>query len=217
MDERATGLILRTRFLTETSLIVHWLTLEFGRIATVAKGARRPKSPFRGKLDLFHKAPFTFQRSRKSDLHNLREVQLESTFPNLRKDLSQLRQASYAVALVEQTTERETPLETIYHLLESFLSHLNLTAFHELSLPSFEMKLLRELGLAPDLTSASIHAGTRALLQKVTACDWIQLTRLAPSPAQAKEIQRFLRAFMIYHLGRIPRQRHRDSEVGGVP
>ena len=41
MIQNATGLILRTRPLTETSLIVHWLTPDFGRIATVAKGARR--------------------------------------------------------------------------------------------------------------------------------------------------------------------------------
>ena len=38
---RTTGLVLRTRPLTETSLIVQWLTRDFGRVATVAKGARR--------------------------------------------------------------------------------------------------------------------------------------------------------------------------------
>ena len=64
MTESATGIILRTRPLTETSLIVHWLTPNFGRIATVAKGARRPKSPFAGKLDLFYVADFSFSRSR---------------------------------------------------------------------------------------------------------------------------------------------------------
>ena len=45
MIESATGLILRTRRLTETSLIIHWLTPDLGRIATVAKGA-----PFLTKL-----------------------------------------------------------------------------------------------------------------------------------------------------------------------
>jgi DNA repair protein RecO (recombination protein O) len=53
MIETATGLIFRTRSLTETSLIVQWLTPHLGRLATVAKGARRVKSPFHGKLDLF--------------------------------------------------------------------------------------------------------------------------------------------------------------------
>ena len=38
-SESATGIILRTRPFTETSLIVNWLTAEQGRISTVAKGA----------------------------------------------------------------------------------------------------------------------------------------------------------------------------------
>ena len=63
MDERATGLVLRVFSLTETSLVVHWLSPGAGRIGTVAKGARRLKSPFRGKLDLFHLAEFSFRRS----------------------------------------------------------------------------------------------------------------------------------------------------------
>src|SRR5213594_2368024 len=66
MDERATGLVLRVYPLTESSLIIHWLTQGQGRIATVAKGARRPKSPLRGKLDLFYLAEFLFARSRRS-------------------------------------------------------------------------------------------------------------------------------------------------------
>ncbi len=67
MIESATGLIVRTRPLTETSLIVHWLTPDFGRIATAAKGARRAQSPFHGKLDLLYLADFSFSRSRRSD------------------------------------------------------------------------------------------------------------------------------------------------------
>ena len=61
--ERTTGVVLRTRPLTETSLIVQWLTPDLGRVATVAKGARRPKSPFRGQIDLFYRAEFSFMRS----------------------------------------------------------------------------------------------------------------------------------------------------------
>ena len=82
MDERTIGLILRIRPLTETSLIVQWLTPDLGRVSTVAKGARRPKSPFRGKLDLFYAADFSFQRSRRSELHNLREVVLRRSSPS---------------------------------------------------------------------------------------------------------------------------------------
>src|SRR5436309_15296219 len=116
MVERAQGLILRTRPLTDTSLIVHWLTPELGRIATVAKGARRSNSPFRGKLDLFYLADFSFARSRRSDLHTLREVSILDIRPGIRRDIQLLQQASYATALIEQATETETPLEAVFHL-----------------------------------------------------------------------------------------------------
>ena len=121
MTETSTGLILRTRPLTDTSLIVHWLTPDFGRLATVAKGARRPKSPFAGKLDLFYLADFSFQRSRRSELHQLREVSLRETHAAIRQELEYLQQASYCAALIEQTTEMETPLPEIYSLMTGFL------------------------------------------------------------------------------------------------
>src|SRR5271154_3765098 len=105
MTESATGIVLRTRPLTETSLIVQWLTPNFGRIATVAKGARRHKSPFLGKLDLFYVADFSFSRSRSSDLHNLREASLRETHGALREDILKLQQAAYAANFIAQATE----------------------------------------------------------------------------------------------------------------
>jgi DNA repair protein RecO (recombination protein O) len=96
MIDSATGIILRTRPLTETSLIVNWLTAEHGRISTVAKGARRPKSTFAGKLDLFYEAEFSFTRSKRSELHALRELSLKETHAPLRQEMGWLQQASYA-------------------------------------------------------------------------------------------------------------------------
>src|SRR5215471_4708726 len=124
MIESARGLVLRCRPLTETSLIVHWLTPGLGRVATVAKGARRPNSSFRGKLDLFYEADFSFARSRRSELHTLREVLLRETHTFLRRELGHLQQAAYCAALIEQTTETETPLPFIFKLMNAFLHHI---------------------------------------------------------------------------------------------
>src|SRR5580765_4385334 len=147
MIESATGLVLRTRRLTETSLIVHWLTPNLGRLATVAKGAFRPKSPFRGKLDLFYRADFSFGRSRRSELHTLREVSIRETYPAIRRELGRVQQASYAAALVEQVTESETPLAEIFELMEGFLNNLAATTPEPHLVFAFELKLLNELGL----------------------------------------------------------------------
>src|SRR6184192_315137 len=143
MDEQTVGLILRTRPLTETSLIVEWLTRDLGRLSTVAKGARRPKSAFRGKLDLFYLAEFSFARSRRSDLHLLCEVSLQETHGALRRDLAALRQAAYCAALIEQTTETETPLPAVYHLFKGLLGATPTVAPQPRTIFAFELKLLR--------------------------------------------------------------------------
>src|SRR5215469_11830556 len=124
MIESGAGIILRTLPLTETSLIVHWLSPVFGRIATAAKGARRPKSPFAGKLDLFYAGDFSFSRSRQSELHTLREASLRETHRAIREDFLKLQQAGYAAAFIEQATETETPLPEIFDLARTFLKHL---------------------------------------------------------------------------------------------
>ena len=207
MTESATGLILRTRPLTETSLIVHWLTPQAGRIATAAKGARRAKSSFLGKLDLFYLADFSFSRSRRSDLHALREVSLRDPQSALRRDLHRLRLAAYAAAFVEQTTETETPLPAVFKLMIGFLDCL----CHHPPAPqmvfAFELKLLQELGLTPDPDKITLSPGGKQIIRVLTQDTWAAILRLKPTRAQITELQQFLHGFLIFHLGDLPKGR----------
>ena len=207
MIESATGLILRTRPLTETSLIVNWLTPEFGRISTVAKGARRPKSPFLGKLDLFYEADFSFTRSRRSELHTLREVGLRATRSEFRRELGYLQQASYAAALIEQTTETETPVPEVFELMRDFLNHLPNQPPQPRNIYSFELKLLNLLGLKPDLSSSRLTSGTQEIVRTLLDADWRAIAQLKSTAAQAKELRQFLHGFLVFHLGKIPKGR----------
>jgi DNA repair protein RecO (recombination protein O) len=207
MIETATGIILRTRPLTDTSLIIHWLTPELGRLATVAKGARRAKSPFAGKLDLFYLADFSFQRSRHSELHNLREVSLKETHAGLRKELGYLEQASYCTALVEQTTEMETPLPEIFELMSGFLKSLPQHAPSPQMLFGFEIKLLSEQGLQPDLENDRMAADLKQILRMLLVSDWDAMAKLKLTPQQVTGLRQFLHGFLIYHLGKIPHNR----------
>jgi DNA repair protein RecO (recombination protein O) len=207
MVERTQGLVLRTRPLTETSLIVQWLTSDAGRIATVAKGARRPNSPFRGKLDLFYLADLSFSRSQRSDLHTLREVVLREMHDPLRQDLGYLQQASYCAALIEQTTETETPLPTVFKLMTDLLSHLPTRPLQPATTFTFEIKLLVELGLEPDLSKSNLTPGAKRVLSALSTNDWPAVSRLKLSEAQVAELRQFLHGFLIFHLGRIPKGR----------
>jgi DNA repair protein RecO (recombination protein O) len=205
--ESTPGIILRTRPLTETSLIVHWLTPERGRVATVAKGARRPKSSFHGKLDLFYGCDFSFSRSARSELHTLREVVVRDTHEKLRRELGWLQQAAYAAALIEQTTETDTPLPEVYALFAGLLDFLPGQPARPRAVFAFELKLLRELGLEPDVADTKLTAATRELIHALTNEDWSQLNALHATAAPVRELQQFLHGFLIYHLGKLPKGR----------
>ncbi len=207
MIESAHGIILRTLPLTETSLIVHWLSPNLGRIATVAKGARRPKSPFAGKLDLFYEADFSFSRSRTSDLHNLREVSLQQTNEPLRKDIAKLQQAAYAAAFIVQATEAETPLPGVFELFQKYVESVSSREPSTQTVFAFEIKMLQELGLEPDWEETSLTAGTRKVVEALIQRDFASSFGVKLADNQVSELRQFLHGFLIFHLGRVPRGR----------
>jgi len=145
---KTVGTIIRRTALTETSLIVHWCCEEHGIVKTVAKGARRPKSPFAGKLDLFHRCEAEIHRARSGDLHILREVALLSPRLGLRRSYVQTLAASYFVKLVERVSEPETPLPEISALLEKALDYLDEVEVSWRVVERFEARLASVLGVA---------------------------------------------------------------------
>lgn len=203
----ASGILLRSRLLTETSLIVHWLTVGQGRIATVAKGARRPKSPFHGKLDLFYTCDLSYARSTRSELHALREVVVHDSHERLRRDIGWIQQASYAAALIEQTTETDSPVPEVFKLFSSLLDFLPKQSPKPRTVLSFEMKLLRELGLEPDPAETKMTVPAQRLLAALADSGWEALLDLNPTAAEARELQKFLHGFLIYHLDKLPKGR----------
>jgi DNA repair protein RecO (recombination protein O) len=171
--ESTAAILLRKIKLTETSLIVTWLTEDFGRLKTVAKGARSPKSKFAGVLDLFFRCEIQFGRSAKSDLHPLREAVLLASHEQLRFDYCRTIMAAYFVELIELVTEPEHPAPELYDLLRRALEHLDSHPCSERALLHFEAELARLLGVQqPGITPAvalgrvyhRLPAGRKALL-----------------------------------------------------
>ena len=208
MDERTTGLVLRLFPLTETSLVVHWLSPDMGRIGTVAKGARRPKSAFQGKLDLFHVAEFSFRRSRRSELHTLREGALKETFPKLRTDVELLDCLARATRLITRATEEQTPLPGEYALLLELVRRLNDGGAGVFWRTVFEVKLLSIQGLAPDWEQSGLDLGSRAVAAKMTGSDWESLAKLKPSTMQMDRLAKFVERFIQRHIGRVTGPKH---------
>jgi DNA repair protein RecO (recombination protein O) len=133
--------------LTETSLIVFWCSPALGLIKTVAKGARQPKSPFAGKLDLFVTAEVAFAASRRSDLHVLREAMVTAHRFGLRESYLRVLAASYFVKLIESVAEKETPIPELHGLLERALDYLELQSPDIRAVLHFEREVARLLGI----------------------------------------------------------------------
>ena len=138
---------MRKRKLSDTSLIVSWCTESLGCIQTVAKGARRARTPFAGKLDLFFEAEIQIARSRKSNLHTLTEVALRETFAGIRQHYVRTQVAAYFVELIELSTERDHHEPELFKLLQRAFGYLNGRDADARAVLHFETELARIAGV----------------------------------------------------------------------
>lgn len=141
------GTLIRRSQLTETSLIVHWCTHENGIVKAVAKGARRPKSPFAGKLDLFYLCELEIHPARSGDLHILKELTIERPRLGLRRNYLQTLAASYFVKLIDLVAEDGTPLPELADLLDRGLNYLEDHDADQRAIVHFERQLSESLGV----------------------------------------------------------------------
>lgn len=141
------AIVIRLTRLTETSLIVHWFTEDHGLLKTVAKGARRPKSPFAGQLDLFFSGEITLSHSPNRELHPLREVAIRHWREGLRKNYTSTLLAAYCCQLIESAVEPEHAEPELHDLLVRALDHLESSPPTLRALRHFETELSRHLGI----------------------------------------------------------------------
>src|SRR6266496_1090689 len=145
--ETSPAILMRKIKFSETTLIVEWLTRDHGKLKTMAKGARRPKSPFAGKLDLFFEAEISIVRSRKSDLHTLTEVMLKNPFAGIRSNYLRTQTAAYFVELIEICTERDHREPELFALLHRAFGYLDANGPTARAVSHFETELARIAGV----------------------------------------------------------------------
>lgn len=141
------AIVIRSHPLTDTSLIVTWMTHDHGLVRTVAKGARRPNSVFVGRLDLFFGGEIGYQQARRGDLHGLREVSISDWREGLRSSYASLLLAGYWCRLIGKVLEPEHPEPEVYGLLARGLDHVETKGASRRALLHFENELARMLGV----------------------------------------------------------------------
>ncbi|MEK9776164.1 MAG: DNA repair protein RecO [Quisquiliibacterium sp.] len=137
----------------ETSLIVDLFTRESGRVAAVAKGAKRPRSALRAVLLQFQ--PLTVGLSGRNELRTLIGAEWEGG--SIAPRGGALLCAFYLNELLVRLLPREDPHPALYDGYRDALAGLSAGEPVELALRRFEWLLLRETGYAPDLRADADH------------------------------------------------------------
>ncbi len=134
--------VLHTYPYRETSLIVEALSRHAGRVALVARGAKRPRSAIRGQLLSFQ--PLELSWSGKNEPRTMHKAEWRGGQPML-QGLALLC-GFYMNELLLKLLPRDDPHETLFDIYAQSLMDLSKQQDLPLVLRRFELGLLRELG-----------------------------------------------------------------------
>jgi DNA repair protein RecO (recombination protein O) len=150
-SEKSLAIVLRVVEFSETSCVVTLFSREFGKIGALAKGARRPKSPFEAALDLLAVCRIVFLRKSSEGLDLLTEAKLERRFRSASRDLGRLYCGYYLLELLRELTDQADPHPDLFDLADQSLAAIDRGADLAPIVLWFEVAALRILGHAPRL------------------------------------------------------------------
>jgi len=146
---RDDGVVLRTWRLGEADRIIVLLTAEHGKVRAVAKGVRKTRSKFGGRLEPTSHVAVQLHRGR-GDLDIVTQAETLDRFEGLRLDAERFAEASSLLEAIDVVAPDREPDRERYRMLVGALRTLN-DRPAALVVSAFLLKLLAHEGLAPQL------------------------------------------------------------------
>jgi DNA repair protein RecO (recombination protein O) len=147
--EKSLAIVIRQADFSESSRVVTLFTRDFGKVAALAKGAKRLKGPFEAALDLLAICEVVFIRKSSSGLDILTEAQLKHRFRPRPGDLGSLYGGYYVAELLDSLSEEYDPHPLLFDEAVQTLERLSGDAPLDVSILRFEFVILREIGQLP--------------------------------------------------------------------
>jgi DNA repair protein RecO (recombination protein O) len=229
---REQGVVLRTYKLGEADRIVVLLTQGEGKVRAVAKGVRKTKSRFGGRLEPFSHVDVSLYRGR-GELDTVTQVEVVSAFRALREDYDRVTAGIAMLEAVDQVAQEREAAVRIFLLLVRALRALDGDPRDpSVVLDAFLLKLMALEGYRPTLAECagcggagpyqrfSIARGgalcercrsgaestldqrTVPLLAELLGGDLEGAAAAAPPRAPRREAGTVIRSFVEYHLDR---------------
>lgn len=176
------GIVLRATETKESDYILTVLTAEHGRLAVIARGARRKNSRLAAACQLLAFSELVLYR--RGDWYMLDEGSTVTLFDGLRADLEKLSLASYFAEMTETVTAEDIPCAEILSLLLNALYALDtLGKDPALVRAAFELKLLSLSGYEPLLADCAMCGAAEPTEPVFDAAQGVVLCRKCAGPS----------------------------------
>jgi DNA repair protein RecO (recombination protein O) len=143
---RDNGVVLRTIKLGESDRIVTLVTEWHGKVRAVAKGVRKTKSRFGGRLEPMTHVSLQMYEGR--ELDTITQAETIDHFRTIRDDLDRVARAQALLEVVDQVAQERQANSALYRMLVGALRALA-AANAPLLVPAFFWKLLSLEGFQP--------------------------------------------------------------------
>jgi len=165
------GIVIKATNLREADKIVTFFSKEYGKIQGIARGIRKIKSKYSGKLELFNCVHVIFfqktaasQGSGRRDSHPLlriTQVDVIEVFPQLHRDFNKIIGASYIAEFLNRLFEPyDDTHKNVYTLVGNTFRTLAASENLRNIISAFEIKLLAHLGYTPILDRCAVCGKT---------------------------------------------------------
>jgi DNA repair protein RecO (recombination protein O) len=158
---RDRGVVLRTIKLGEADRIVTFITEGHGKVRAVAKGVRKTKSRFGGRLEPTSHVALLLYEGRELDI--VTQTDGINHFRAVREDLDRLAKATALLEVVDQVAQEREPNPRLYQMLVGALRALA-AQDSTMLVAAFFWKLLSLEGVHPLLDQCARCGDTSALV-----------------------------------------------------
>ena len=147
------GIVLRSFPFGEADRVVVLLSPNQGKIRAVAKGVRKTKSRFGGRLEPFSHVDLVLYEGR--NLDTITQAEVIEAFPHLRKDLDKMLAAGVMVELLDVVSQEAESSHRAFLLLQRSLRALETGPMHPDLVTAFLLKAADVVGVAVALDACA--------------------------------------------------------------
>jgi DNA repair protein RecO (recombination protein O) len=167
------AILLRRMDYADFDVIITFFTLQSGKLALIAKSAKKSTKRFAGILELFSVLEVVATTGRGKGMPVLQEAALKQPFSAIRADFKKTAYASFWCELICNWIEENFKQAELYYLLKYVLAELDSGRRTDAGLHIlFQMRFLTLSGHRPNLTSCSLcQTGIEAIPQHNIATD----------------------------------------------